>query len=951
MGRAAELQRVLAALDAPSPAVIVIEGEAGIGKTRLVSEVVRRAELARRRWLIGSCRPIREPFPMGPVIEALRGLGDELAGAGLSPVAGALRPLLPELAPWLPLSPDPLDDRVAEQHRVFRALVELLEAVGPAVLVLEDVHWSDSQTIEFLDYLVADPPPRLSTIVTFRSEDASPAMRAAIVRLPTSVVSAHVRLDPMDVDATAEMSRAILGADRVSLEFARYLRSRSAGIPFVIEEVLALLRERGTLVRVDGRWARKALDELRVPDGVRDPVLERVGRLTEDGRAVVEVASVLGSPVAPSVLTAMGEMLGIDPWRGLEGALASSILREYDVRIGFRNQLAVEAVCESLSRPRRTRLHSIAADVLSRADQVPYGLLAHHLKNTERVSEWITAAEHAADQAIALGHEEESARLLAELLRERRLDADRRISLAVKLGRTMFELVRPPDEVLEILEGALNGNPTPGIRGELAYWLGVAMEMTGGDSSRRRELYRMAVEDLEQLDLKVRAMLGLGVPTAPHVRLSEHLAWLDRALELLPQVDDRHFEVFVRGKVAMVLVAVGDPAWRALSERLLESVGELEPSRRSVAALKSVGEMACYAGHYAEADRLVGAAREGAELCESRRLDLRVRREVVLLDYLRGSWDGLADTVADLLDELADAPVARVNVDIVAGGLALARGDLGEAERRLALAAGCAESAGFFDATALAVASMARMAPAGANTSDVTARIDRILAALAEKEMWAPIVRVLPAAVELKVGEDRTEEARELLARASRELTGRDLPLAPAGLLHAEGILYAASGDHERAAACLLEAVELYDRLGCPYEAAQVRERATASLFAANDDRAEPVALAALACYRQLNADRDVARCAMFMRGNGLRVPTPHRGGRRGYGDALSPRELDVARLAARGLSNREIAEDLFLSPTTVSKHLAGAMRKLGVHKRSAVAACLADDAAVTSRH
>jgi hypothetical protein len=96
-----ELARLMAAVSAP-PVVAVVEGEAGVGKTRLVEELLASPELSGCRWLTGRCRQIREPFPLGAVIEAVRGLGPELGELALGPVAGALRPLVPELAQWAP---------------------------------------------------------------------------------------------------------------------------------------------------------------------------------------------------------------------------------------------------------------------------------------------------------------------------------------------------------------------------------------------------------------------------------------------------------------------------------------------------------------------------------------------------------------------------------------------------------------------------------------------------------------------------------------------------------------------------------------------------------------------------------------------------------------------------------------------------------------------------------
>jgi predicted ATPase len=231
VGRSNELDLLVHALSDP-PAVVVVEGEAGIGKTRLVAELSSRPELGGRRIVGGGCRHVLEPFPLGPLIDALRGVGDNLARADLSPLTGALRPLIPELANTLPIPPGPLEERLAERHRVFWAVVEILGSLGAAVLVLEDLHWADEQTIDFISYLLGDLPAKLAVVLTFRSEEAQPRVRALTARVPDTIDRAHLALAPLDAKKTGALAAAILGTDRVSDEFAGYVHERTSGLPF-----------------------------------------------------------------------------------------------------------------------------------------------------------------------------------------------------------------------------------------------------------------------------------------------------------------------------------------------------------------------------------------------------------------------------------------------------------------------------------------------------------------------------------------------------------------------------------------------------------------------------------------------------------------------------------------------------------------------------------------------
>jgi predicted ATPase/DNA-binding winged helix-turn-helix (wHTH) protein len=362
VGRTAELQRLVSVVSVP-PAVAVVEGEAGIGKTRLVRELANHRRLSDRRFVIGSCRHIRERFPLGAMIDALRGLGRELARSDLSPVTGALRPLLPEIANGLPPAPEPLDDPAAEHHRVVRALIEVLGALGATVLVIENLQWADPQTLDFLAYLVTDLPESLSVVVTFRSEEVEAGVRALTSGLPASVARAHVELVPLDEREAGILAASILGVDRLPDPFARFVAEQTAGLPFVIEEFLEPLRTSEAESWGEG-WGRPALEERRAPAAVRGPMLERLSRLDDDARAVAEAAAVLSVPVPLTILADAAGVPSERAERAVQEALEEGVLVEHEQSVGYRHHLAARAVYESVRGARRERLRAQAAAAL-----------------------------------------------------------------------------------------------------------------------------------------------------------------------------------------------------------------------------------------------------------------------------------------------------------------------------------------------------------------------------------------------------------------------------------------------------------------------------------------------------------------------------------------------------------------------------------------------------------
>ncbi|MFI6927898.1 AAA family ATPase [Nonomuraea spiralis] len=936
VGREEQLQRLVAAASRP-PAVVVVEGEAGIGKTRLVAEMAAHADVAGRLLLSGACRRIREPFPLGPIVEALRGTSELLAAAaGLSPVAGALRGLLPELAGVLPPALEPLDDRAAERHRLFRGLAEVLGVLGPAVLVVEDLHWADEQTVEFLAYLLAVLPAWVSVVLTYRGEEAVAGIREVTGRPADSVYHDHVVLTGLDAEQTRALAASILEEEGVTPEFGAHLYELSSGLPLAVQELLALLQTRGALIRLrSGRWARKALEELDVPPGVRDSVRERVGRLPVAARRVAEAAAVLQVPVAVTALTEVAGLSRAETVAGLDELLVSGLLAERDGMVVFRHVLAAQAVYGGIPLGRRQDLHARAAAAVRSVEPVPLGQRAHHLRQADLLHEWVGVAEQAADQASQLGDDAEAVRILEDVLRNAPLEPERRGHLAARLGWAACQVLHPP-KVIDLLSQALESEQPGPLRGQLHFLIGVLQERLGDDPSVQRRAFAAAVDDLgDRPDLAAWVMTGLGRPMDPAVPLTEHAYWLNRALETVPAIGDPVEEVFVLGKVATSLSGIGDPRWAALAEDVHRRTGGRPRHRQEVNAYRSIAENACCAGHFQTADQLLSAATRGAAEDDSSGEPLaRCRLVGLLLAYGRGRWARLDQEVAVLLEEYGGRPFDRITAETVAACLALARGDLDTARRDLSDVVQRTMELGGYELLPLSVTGFLRLSAAHGQAEASLAATGAAVAVWETKGLWPLAVRAVPALAEAMAAIGRQDQAADLVARLSATLDGLDAPLAGAALAHARGHLTAGSRD---AAAHFLAAASAYDGLGATYEAAQARELAAGCLFAVGDERAEEPLGAAITAFQELGAGWDLDRAAQVARRHGVAMKGRYPGGPHGYGPTLSPREREVAAMAAAGLTNREIGRELFLSPKTVEKHLSAALRKLGLRSRAAL--------------
>jgi DNA-binding NarL/FixJ family response regulator len=212
------------------------------------------------------------------------------------------------------------------------------------------------------------------------------------------------------------------------------------------------------------------------------------------------------------------------------------------------------------------------------------------------------------------------------------------------------------------------------------------------------------------------------------------------------------------------------------------------------------------------------------------------------------------------------------------------------------------------------------------------------MAVVAGKGIWLWAAELGPARVAALIAAGRTAEAAGLTAAFGRGLRGRDIPAARAGLGLCRALLAQASGEHLRAAGLFGRAAGAYLAMPRPYDALLARQRQAACLLLAGRTEAgKTLARQVAGQLTALGAHGDAQRVS-----NKLRVPLSDgrrpSTGRPGYGDQLSPRELDVARLLVSGGTNAEIAEQLFLSPKTVARHLESAMRKLGVGSRTALA-------------
>ena len=943
IGRERELAELIEAVTAP-PSLTLVTGPAGVGKSALVREALASRQLRGASALLGHCHRMREPFPLGPVVAALCALRSGTPRSSLSPVVGALQPILPELADLLPPRPAPLGDARAERHRTFRALRELLSAFGPIVCVLEDLHWVDESTLDFLDFLACDPPDDMALVITYRSDElpAVSPLPALAAGLPANARHTTIHVSPLSVEEVGRLCCLLLQTSAVSPELAQHLHDQTAGIPFALEEVVRL--HRGQLELVDGWRTIEELHPLGVPPAVRQSLRERMASLPRDACLVTRAAAVLARPASEELI---GKVAGIPAWRtikALSRALSAAVLEEQsDGLYAFLHALAAQAVYDEIPGPERRWLHRRAAEALqSGPEPLPLAQLAHHLKAAGRVRESAQYAEDAADAARALGDDRAAARLLVQALCTSGMPRESKLRIAAKLG-TAAVYSATPARALKLLERLCNDEPmATEVRGELRYRIARLRYQTG-DTGPWREEMRQAIEDLQQRpSLAAQAMITLASPVVGQGSVDDDLAWLDRAVQTAAGADDPAVRMSVAGQRAVILLCVGDPeAWRAV-EQIPRQPASISEKLVLLGIYQSLSGTAIGPGHFARAESFLGEVERLLEELPHVAWQPWLESARVSLKWRTGRWDGLETRLRELSERGTGGPALATGNEMIYAALLLSRGQVPNAEQRFRSILERALERGWMGSHIAATAGLARILVATGEAGGAAEMAASGIAVLERKRIWIWGRELMPVAVQALLEHGDDHAAGTLTQRFSSGVAGRHAPAALAAACSCKGLVAEAAGRHASAARKFARAEEISSALPAPYEAAKARAARGRCLLAGGDSHGGEVLLSALKAFDELGATWDATQVRAHFRTHNVALPARRHGGRRPYGDQLSPREAEVAQLAGLGHKNREIAETLFISPRTVETHIAAALRKLGAGSREALADALA---------
>ncbi len=979
VGRAAELARLTAALErarAGTSAAMLVPGEAGVGKTRLVTEFVDWARSDGATILSGGCVDLGESaVPYVPIAEALRGFvrttSAEDLDALLGPARAELARLVPDLGPVETGGTSELPSGSA-QGRLFELLLGLLDrlaATGPVVLVVEDLHWSDQSTRDLLAFLVRNlRESAVLLVLTYRADE----LHRRHPLLPfVAELERTGRVERLDVDRlnpadAATLLRAIAGRE-LDPKLVASILERSGGNAFFAEELLAA-------AGADGRTE--------LPATLRDVLLARVALLTEPTQEVLRLASAAGRRVDPAVLSAAAELEDDAIYDALREAVGRQVLVSEAAagteRYAFRHALLREAVYDDLLAGERTRLHTAFAETLEsragggagNAAEIAWHWYAAH--ELPRALTWSIAAASAAEYGYAFPEavvEYERALELWDRVpdAETRAGCDR-IELLARLGRVA--MFHDPARAVAHLQAAIRlvDAAADPVRAALLHERLGRYAWMAGQGTLSLEAYRTAVELIPAdppSQARARAVAGYAQILMLGGRFEASLANAEEALATARAVGDRQIEghaLNTRGHDrAMAGDVDGGAADMQAALAIAEEVGVVDDIGRAQANWTWLMQ---HAGRYEES---IALARQGIEMAN--RLGIRRVFGAHLLcgladDFYRlGRWDESA-AAAWQAEEIGPLGINRILTDEVIGRLAVAQGRFEEAASRLEPLAPRADRAADIQFVSPVRASLAELALWQGRADDAAAHVTSAL----EQIDFSPEVRL----GELYVLGVRAHADRAEIARARRRGDEEAAALeAGSALLEALRARHADTVAHRPVFARISEAwlrlaeaegtrlrrspdpvawdasAEAWDALGWPYPSAYARWRAAEARLAARGDRA--------AAATALRAARDIgerlgaapllaeigslAARARIPLGEAEDLPQDDTAPDAAVELGLTAREREVLGLVALGRTNRQIADALFISENTAGVHVSNILGKLGVGGRGEAAA------------
>jgi DNA-binding CsgD family transcriptional regulator/tetratricopeptide (TPR) repeat protein len=855
-----ELSCLLDRIPSVGGCVALISGEAGIGKTSLLREFAAvQNKAACVLW--GGCEALFTPHPLAPLQDISRQIGGDF----------------PKTICAAP-----------SRHEIFNATLDQFARLpAPSVVVIEDAHWADDATLDLIKFL-GRRLARLGVMlmVSYRDDEVNDKhpLSSVIGDLPPASLC-RIRLQPLSEGAVGLLAVAA-GRSPAGLHEV------TGGNPFFVTEVLAA-------------------SEDKVPSTVRDAVIARLARLSEEARSVAHLVSIVPSHAERWLIDGMigpgGEVM--------QECLNAGMVAHRDCSLGFRHEIARRAVEDSMSLPERQDLHAgvLAMLLKQREGKVAIGRLVHHADNAADSAAALRFAPVAAERAAALGAHRDAAGHLRTALRHAALlgasfaDEERallfeRLSYECYLTDEMADASAAREKALAVWRSLGSRRK----EGDALRWLS-RLSWFNGRKAAAEAYAGEAVAVLEPLPPGRELAMAYSNSAQLHM-LAENvvasLEWGRKALELAIRLGETEIEAHALTNIGTAKLVGEDPAGRDDLERALETALKSGFKEHAARAFTNLGTMSFRHREFAAAIKYLKA---GIAYCDEHNLDSWIRYMTAYRAQIAmavGHWDDALKDAQTVIRHPRVAPVSKIPALATLGRIRARRGD--------------PDSESSPCETALAEGY--RLA---VPTNEMQ-RLVQVLAARAEAA-WlqgadAPeVLADLSQAYELGLKHADSWIQGELAFWLWRH--GR-LDHVPAKVARPFALQMA--GDWPAAA-------QAWQEIGCPYEQA----------MALADGDAEAPLRAALEIFERLDAAPMAAIVRRKLRASGVRsIPRGAQERTRQNPCGMTNRQLRVLGLLVEGRRNADIARRLFVAEKTVDHHVSAVLAKLGVRSRGeAVAA------------
>jgi DNA-binding CsgD family transcriptional regulator len=957
--------------------ILMVRGDRGVGKTRLMRVATEAAE--RGGWTTASANavPLGGGVPYALMTDAFlpifQDLGEDAVAALSRGGTQDLAVIFPALGPSGPtgassqLVPDEF------KTRLFWNFTEFLKGLSrraPLLIVLEDLHWADQSSLELTHFVARHASDSsILLVATVSPGTSAPDATEKFQDEALRNASSHLHpLEPLTPKATSSLIQKTFDVGAaVCRDFSTLIHGWTRGNPFFLEETIRSLVQSGRLYRRDGQWFGWEIEELRLPESVRDAIQSRMHSLSDDARMLAELIAVGGRQTGYRLLSAVDRISGDRLLAGLEELRTQKIVTEReeagDIVYDFSHPLIRESVHADIGLLRQRLLHAELGEALERlhggramehADELAFhfahgesrkvrpkalryvaasGLSAmkrhankEALQYLNTAVEWLSRWDEHSDGGT-LPEDVDAAKLIRALARVRQRLGDYQASMT--LWEQALE-AEGPDGDTRVLAGIHRrlglANQWSGRREEALshFETGLALAEEAGDRGAVATLRLVRGASLENA--------GEEDILAAHEMATELgdkrlLARTHRALLLLYLWRGERDLVVGHAEAALALATeLGDPNVAYWSHW---GLGVLEGMR----------------GHTAEMRERVERCRELAE--EQRSPILRIWTADMAIEWAwaSGEWtEGIA--IAEQTIALARSLNQRgllPRLLVWASLIYLGRGQLerGKAyvDEAWELSRAASEPKRMVFLHNVIPAHIGKAAyHLAVEEYDEAARIAERGVALADKagyEMWA-LHHLLPILGEAYLITRQLEKAAAVTERLSERAQQLSHELGQAWANAGTALHRWLSGDVEGGIPALRSAAEALERIPLYYDAARVRRQLAGRLVEVGDTAGAAAELKAVhETFLRLDATGELEKTREMFKEINRRPPSAARG--EGLG-RLSARELEVARLAAEGKSNKAIGRELIIAPRTVGTHLQNIYKKLGISSRRALA-------------